>query len=239
MPANKQNVRCTLISRTQEAEDVVTLRFKVDGDVPFSFVAGQYVILYPEGRSEPGGKAYTISSTPDDELIAITVKKIGKFSTALHELSVGAAVMMEGPMGSFFPEDQTREIVFLAAGIGITPFMSVIRAYEKGNILAQKKIFLFYSSKTKEDIVFFDELNAVSEKNGALSVFHYVTRQRSNDKHIQEFRRIDIGSIRKKLRHLEGKDYFICGPIKFVADIRRALLDGGVDALNVHTEAFY
>ena len=226
-----------MVSQKKEAENVVTLKFKVDENIQFSFIAGQYVIVYLEGRSGPEGKAYTISSIPGDNFLAITVKKIGKFSTALHELKIGATVTVEGPMGHFYPDEKSREIVFLAAGIGITPFLSIIRAYAKENP-KDKKILLFYSNKTKEDTAFFDELNKLSGNN-SIELFYYLTRQKVKDKHIKEFNRIDINSIKRKLKNLVGRDYFICGPIKFVFDIRRALLDSGVSELKIRTEAFY
>jgi len=228
-----------LVSRKKEAENIVTLKFKIDKNSKFSFISGQYVIVYLKGQSGPEGKAYTISSIPGNNLLAITVKKIGRFSTALHELKVGATVTAEGPMGYFYPDEKSKKIVFLAAGIGITPFISIIRTYARENWLKGKKIFLFYSNKTKEDTAFFDELNKLSENNKNIKLFYYLTRQKTKDSRIKEFSRIDIKSIKRKLKNLVGRDYFICGPIKFVFNIRRALLDSGVSELKIRTEAFY
>lgn len=239
MPINNRKFKGTLISKNEEAERVITLKFKFGKNNKPSFIPGQYLIVYLEGQSGPEGKAYTISSIPSDELLAITVKKIGRFSTALHDLKVGSTITVEGPMGNFYPDEQNREIVCLAAGIGITPFFSIIRAYVEENFLKDKKIHLFYSNKTKEDAAFFNELNKFSEDNKNLKLFHYLTRQKIKDGHVKEFNRIDIKSIKNKLKRLGDKDYFICGPIRFVSDFRRSLLDSGVDEIKIHTEAFY
>lgn len=239
MLVNNHKINCVLVSKKKEAEGVITLRFKIGKNSGFSFVPGQYVIIYLKGQSGPEGKAYTISSIPGDKFLSITVKKVGKFSTALHELKIGSIVIMDGPMGYFFPEEKSEEIVFLAAGIGITPFFSVIRAYIKNNLLNDKKIYLFYSNRAKESITFFDELNKFSENNKNIKIFYYLTRQEIKDKYIREFQRIDAKSIKSKLSCLDNKNYFICGPISFVSDIRKILLNEGISELNICTESFY
>ncbi len=241
MLLNKHKFKCTLVSKKKEVEDVITLRFRTDknSEAPFIFIPGQYVIVYLNGQSGPEGKAYTISNIPGDKFLDITVKKIGKFSTALHELKIGSIIIMEGPMGFFYPDEKGGDVVFLAAGIGITPFLSIIRAHVNNNASKDRKISLFYSNKTKEDVAFFDELNKFSENNKNIKLFHYLTRQKIKDRRITDFKRINIESIKNKLTHLKDKDYFICGPIKFVSDFRRAVLDKGVNELKIHTEAFY
>ena len=239
MLPNKHKFECALVSKKKEVEGIITLKFNVGKNEKISFVPGQYVVVYLDGRSGSEGKAYTISNIPGDKFLAITVKKIGKFSTALHELKIGSIVTMEGPMGYFYPDEKGGELIFLAAGIGITPFVSVIRTCARDNLFEDRKISLFYSNKTKEDTAFFDELNGISEDNKNIRLFYYLTRQKIKDRHIKEFKRIDITGIKNKLKSLENKDYFICGPIKFVSDLRRAMLDSGVDELNIHTEAFY
>ena len=238
MPSNNK-FRCILVSKKKETKDVITLKFRLDKNDKPCFIPGQYVIVYIKGQLGPEGKAYTISSIPGDRFLAITVKKIGRFSTMLHELKIGATITMEGPKGYFYPEKNDREIVFLMAGIGITPFLSIIRDYAENNLLKDKKICLFYSNRTKEDVIFFNELNKFSEDNKNTKIFYHLTRQKIKDKYIKEFDRIDIKSIKKKIVDLGNKNYFICGPIRFVLDIRRALLDEGVEECKIHTESFY
>ncbi len=239
MLPNNHKFKCVLTSKNKETENVVTLKFNLVKNRKLSFIPGQYVIIYLNGQSGPEGKAYTISSIPGDKFLAITVKKIGRFSTALHELKTGSVITMEGPMGYFYPDKKGGELVFLAAGIGITPFLSIIRTHVKADLLKDKKIYLFYSNKTKEDTAFFDELNELFENNKNIKLFYYLTRQKIKDKHVKEFNRIDIKNIKSKLKSLEDKDYFICGPIKFVSDMRRAILDSGVNEPKIRTEAFY
>ncbi len=237
MPEKKHKFDCVLVSKKKETEDVVTLRFRPKKTQKNSFTPGQYVTIYL--KSGPVGKSYTISSVPSDKFLAITVKKIGEFSTALHSLTIGTSVAAEGPTGRLFPEEESGELVFLAAGIGITPFFSIIRDYAERGKLKNKKIHLFYSNKTKEDIVFFDELNEISENNKNLNVFYYLTRQKIKNSRIKEFKRMDAESIKNKLGHLENKDYFICGSAGFISDIRKIIIGEGVNRRNIHMESFY
>jgi len=239
MPEKNNKFECILVSKKIETSDIITLKFKLDEDSGFSFVPGQYVTVYLGGQFGPVGKAYTISSIPDNKFIEMSVKKIGKFSTALHELKIKSTIVIEGPVGRFFPEEKSAELVFLAAGIGVTPFLSIIKAYAKDNSLINKKIALFYSNKTRGDVAFFDEFNKLSEDNKNLELFYYLTRQKIKDEYIKEFNRIDIESVKSKLNNLKNKEYFICGPIRFVFDIRKALLNEGINEFNIHTEAFY
>lgn len=239
MPEKNRKFDCILISKEKEAEGIVTLKFKPKRAGKISFIPGQYVIVYLENESGSKGKPYTISSIPDDEFLSVTVKKAGEFSTALHNLMTGESVTIGEPMGRFFPEEKNGELVFLAAGIGVAPFFSIIRNYAKKGLLKDKKIHLFYSNKTKKDIAFFDELNRISDKNKNQRIFYYLTRQKIKDSRIKEFKRIDAESIKDKLDYLENKDYFICGSMGFVSDIRKIILDEGIEKQNIHVESFY
>ena len=239
MPEKNGKFDCILASKKKEAEGITTLKFKPKRADKISFIPGQFIFVYLKNESGLKGKPYTISSIPDDKFLSVTVKKAGEFSTALHNLAIGESVTIGEPMGRFFPEEKNEELVFLAAGIGVAPFVSIIRNYAKKGLLKNKKIHLFYSNKTKKDIAFFDELNGISDKNKNQRIFYYLTRQKIKDSRIKEFKRIDAESIRDKLGCFENKDYFICGSMDFVSDIRRAILNEGVEKQNIHIESFY
>jgi ferredoxin-NADP reductase len=239
MPEKRNRFNYVLASKKEEAKGVVTLGFKPRKALKVSFVPGQYAIIYLKNRTGPKGKPYSISSIPSDGLLSFTVKKLGKFSTALHNLKIGKTVAIGRPIGRFFPEKENGELVFLAAGIGIAPFFSIIKDCAKRRLLKDKKIHLFYSNKTKEEMAFFDELNEISAKNDGLKISYYLTRQKIRDARIEGFKRIDARSIKKNLGRLGGKDYFICGSDDFISDIRKIILNGGVRGGNIHTESFY
>jgi ferredoxin-NADP reductase len=239
MPEKKRKFDCVLISKKKEAENIITLKFRLKKSGRISFIPGQYVVVYLRNKSILEGKPYTISSIPSDKFLSIAVKKMGKFSTALHNLKIGSKVVLEGPMGYFFPEENDREIVFLAAGIGVAPFYSIIKNYVKNGLIKNISIDLFYSNKTKSSTAFYNKLNKISDKNKNLRVHYFLTNQKIKNKHVASFKRISFMSIKSKLSLLKSKRFFICGPIKFVMDIRRQLLNQKVSENKINTEIFY
>lgn len=225
-----------LVSKKDEAIDVVSLYFNTVDGVKYEFIAGQFVEIKPP-RLTGHGKSYTISSTPDDELIRITIKRKGAVSSAIIDLNIGDQIEFEGPYGVFYPDETMKDIVMLAGGVGITPFISVI----KDNIDKQNdiKMTLFYSNKTLGDVTFFDELNELCEKTPNLTVVNCLTQDEKPYKNIDEHQRINKDVINKYLTLIDGKNFYICGSISFVADMWRMLKGIGVDEECIYTESFY
>ncbi|MFW5852466.1 MAG: 2Fe-2S iron-sulfur cluster-binding protein [Nanoarchaeota archaeon] len=167
-----------LEKKIKETNDVVSLCFGVpDG---FSYKAGQDVLVsFPDNR-EFGGKSsipLSISSAPEDDFLRFTVRSLGEFSTSLHSLVVDEELSITKPLGETYtlPEtDNKRKYVMIAGGTGITPFLSIIRHFT--HTRRQNKIFLFYSSRSIGDIIFYDELNNLAKQNKNLSIIHTLTR---------------------------------------------------------------
>lgn len=229
-----------LRNKIKETADVWTLKFSpASGKFLYSFTPGQFIIVYfLNKRFRIQGKAYTITSMPGDKFLSITVKKIGEFSGALCGLKIGEQVKITGPYGNFYPGEQIKNIVFLAGGIGVTPFYGIIKSFVDKNI-TDKNITLFYSNKTKADIVFFKELEDLARKRRGLKIIYILTREKNKSSSFKEFKRINIKIIRKYLKNLNSKYYFICGPIQFVNDLWRSLKKAGINEDYIKTEAFY
>jgi len=221
-----------------EADDVLTLKFSLLKEPIFSFRPGQFVLVsFLDNRLGKQCRAYSISSCTQDKFLALSVKKIGTFSSALHKLKIGEKVKISSPQGNFCPEKSMKNLVFLAAGMGIAPFYSIIKSlyFESST----NEITLFYCNKTKKDIIFFKELNKIAENWPCLKIIYLLTREKTKDKKIKEVGRLDIKILKKYLKNLKGKYYFICGPIKFVNDLRQALRKNGVKENLIKTEAFH
>jgi len=225
-----------LNERIDRAPNVITIRFLPTEAMP-AFIPGQFVNIYfLDDRCGGQGKPYSISSSPKDAFVDITVKKIGKFSSALHDLKIGEQVAMSAPEGYFYPEDRSEDIVFLAGGIGIAPFYSIISdLFEKKQ---KRDVFLFYSNKTRNDISFSAELNALEKKWDRLKIIYVLTRQPAPFVGC-ESKRIDADMIKKYARALDGKYYFICGSIGFVKDLWKELKKSGVKNENIKLESLY
>ena len=230
-----------LRGKTKEAKDVLTLKFLPVNGRLFSFEPGQFILVsFLDSRANNRIRAYSISSCPQDKFLSITVKKVGVFSSALHKLKIGEKVKISSARGDFYPEKsmirQPAELVFLAAGIGIAPFYAIIKDFYRQK--SPNKITLFYSNRTKKEIVFFKELNKIAKNWLNLKIIYLVTREEMKDKCISECCRVDIIILKKYLKDLKGKHYFICGPREFVSDKFKELKDCGVKGRFVKIEAF-
>ncbi len=236
----KANKIFILKKKIKEAVGVITLRFfplKQEGF--FSFQPGQYVVVrFLNNFLNTPGKAYTITSPPGEKFIAITVKRLGKFSNALCDLRIGDRVKIIGPYGHFFPRDKMKNIVFLAGGIGVTPFFNIIKSFSKEKKM-DKETTLFYSNKTKNDIAFFKELNKLSKKWNGLKIVYILTREKKTHPLIKEFRRIDIKMLKKYLKRIGDYYYFICGSTDFVDYLWKELKTTGIKENHLITETFY
>jgi ferredoxin-NADP reductase len=235
---NKRNKTFVLKEKIRETDDILTLKFLPLEGEKFSFKSGQFVMVYfPDKRAGNITRAYSISSCPRDDFLSFTVKKIGVFSSALHELKVGEKVEVSPAIGDFYPDDSMDNLVFLAGGIGVAPFYSIIRNLHLGEI--SKKISLFYSNRTKKDIVFFKELNEIAAKRLSFNLFYFLTREQRDEKIICACCRINADILKKHLGELKEKNYFICGPGDFVNNLSEILKENGVEEKFIRKEAFF
>ncbi|MFH2004260.1 MAG: FAD-dependent oxidoreductase [Bacteroidota bacterium] len=219
----------------KETPDIVTISLSPTGR-GLAHKAGQYVTVYLDDDENSRGKLYTISSSPTEKTLTISVKKIGQFSSALHDLKVKDAVYLSDSNGWFYPEIKMKKIVFLAAGIGITPFFSILKDYADKKI--EKEIDLYYTNKTFKDIAFYKELNKLA-KNDFVHIHCHLTRDNTKHSSISNYERIGIGNMKKELGNLIDRNFYICGPINFVSDMRKQLIKFKVKEKGIFTESFY
>ncbi len=127
---------------------------------PVQYQAGQFTELFlshdhPDARGQKHW--FTLSSSPTESRLSITTKFVSDnsstFKQSLHNLKVGTILQAAQPMGDFvLPKDPTIPLVFIAGGIGVTPFRSIIKYVVDSN--EQRSIHLIYSARTKEELAF-------------------------------------------------------------------------------------
>jgi len=207
----------------ENTPDVRTIHFLVDGKA-LDFTAGQYITVYFDETGQKAGKAYSLSSAPDDKEMTITVKRIGEFSGKLHSLKRGNEVIISRPYGFFNVKDD-KPIIAIAAGVGISPIWSIIRDELPGG----RKVELLYSNKTASDVALKDEI----DKLHGLRTKYFLTREKA-----PSFinRRIDIG---KDIDTTEEASYYICGSQDFVTAMWQQLATAGIDEKAISTETFF
>jgi len=197
----------------KETGTTKTLRFeRTDGNFP-PFRAGQYVNLYVEINGVRTSRPYSISSSSDDKFMDLTVRKQtdGFVSPYLVDsVKAGDPFETSGPAGSFYYERliDGRDLVFIAGGSGITPFMGMLRwFYSKG---AGPRITLIYGSRTAKDVIFDKELKLIAKQLPNLDYHLVVSEPPKGYKGRKGF--IDAALIEEAAGDVDGKKFMICGP---------------------------
>ncbi len=203
---------------------------------------GQFAFFHfhRSGADAPGEEhAWTIASSPTEtDGLMLAIKELGDFTRTMGMTKPGDDVTVHGPFGRFSHQfhRESDELVFIAGGIGITPFRSMIRwLMDRAD---KRRVLLLYANKSVGDIPFFDELEQYRiQSNGSLRVVHVLSR--ADDQWHGENGRIDIALIRKYCAGvLKGKTFWICGPGAFTTGMIEALRAAGVAEAAIHSEAF-
>lgn len=228
-----------IITRTdRHAPHIVTLYFTcvtANGQpLAYPFTAGQYLSVYFNDTNTPEGKAYSISATPWDDELAITVKDVGgPFSSRLCALQLGDHLKVSSPFGFFNVHDQAP-IVAIAAGVGVSPIFSIIRDECRKN--PQRDISLYFTAPRVNELVFRDVIDELCASNGNARAHYFVTREPSSP--VGETRRFSVDTdITEK--SLKDARFYVCGAEDFARDMFRSLMAAGVDETRVVTETFF
>ncbi|MDP9794960.1 ferredoxin-NADP reductase/predicted pyridoxine 5'-phosphate oxidase superfamily flavin-nucleotide-binding protein [Catenuloplanes nepalensis] len=214
----------------RETLSAVTLVLEDTDGGRFDFRPGQYFTLVADVGGHPIRRAYSASSAPGSSRLEVTIKHVdgGRFSGHVHRgLRAGDTIAVLGPSGTFHlpePPGSPGDLVLIAAGSGVTPMMSMIRAYGG-------RVSLLYSNRTEDEIIFGDELNRRAE-SGQLSVTHVLTRRDG---------RLDAHGVHRWISGLTvspDTHYFVCGPDALMDTVHSVLTGLGVPPQQVHQERY-
>jgi ferredoxin-NADP reductase len=205
------------------------------------FTPGQYfwvTLLDPPYDDDKGPRRHiTVVTSPNDRgvLGLATRLRDSAFKRSLAELAVGAEVEVEQPKGDFLlPEDTQEPYVFVAGGIGITVFRSMLRYIAEEGL--PHRVTLVYSNRDRESTAFLDELR---ELESALPNLRLVLTMTDDPTWDGEARRIDADMLRD---HLDGEldafTYLIAGPPDMVEAVSGVLAEAGVPEDQVRPERF-
>ncbi len=208
----------------------------------FNFQAGQYAAIgfKRNGRPTPMRCFSIVSSPRHPEAVQFAMRIHGDFTTAASELQMGDTVFLQGPFGEFLiDEGRHKNIIMLAGGIGITPFISMARyAVEKNSSVPMT---LLYSCSRPDDIPFIDELIELEHERALFRVAYFITK--GTHASLQNVRGATGRIDDQRLQQLtNGKynnyTYFICGPKQFSNALRKSLLRYGTSEERIITEEF-
>ena len=194
----------------------------------------------PETDAEGNGRAFSIASAPhEDTLMVATRMRDTAFKRVLRNMPLGATVQMEGPFGNFvLHADPARPAVFLARGIGITPFRSII-VYAATQKLPHR-LFLFYSNRRPEHAPFLDELQTLQRDDPHDTFVGTMTAPAEIFPPLEgETGFIYAGYALQGARECQlRRSYNIVGPPGMVTGLRKTLKDAGFNEQDTRTEEF-
>lgn len=213
------------------AKNVVEISLRAE-DRALKYRAGQFVYLRPYDKNLSAGYGqehpYTISSSPHEEQLRISIKDLGDASRALQHVRTGSEVHVEGPYGAFFESEYDEDSeLWIAGGIGITPFLS--RARYLRETMDEVDVCLVYCVQDESRALFATELEAIARELPGFRVhFHYFYQQGP----------LTLPFIEACCAHLKNRGVYICGPEGLLALARKLLIGYGVPARRIQTEEF-
>lgn len=188
-----------------ETDDVFSLFLKPK--VPINFKAGQFCFLRLDGKKLYARHPFTIASSPIEKELLFSIKNTGRFTSAISKLSIGDEINIDGPFGRFVERNKFNNFVFIAGGIGITPFRSLIKDFF--NKKKKGKIALLYFAKTEKDLVFYSEFENL--KGDSFEVNYILSDSKKEDERFMGGY-ISIELVREISNSMDSPIFYICGP---------------------------
>ncbi|USJ27645.1 pyridoxamine 5'-phosphate oxidase family protein [Ensifer adhaerens] len=229
---------------TKESSTIRSLHLTpVDGEALIPHMAGQHLPIRIRQGNGLLRRSYTISSSPSDGFYRLSVKREGRASTHLHAMQEGDEIEALAPVGVFTIDamERNRPAVLLAAGIGITPLLSMLRhVIQTGDRTRYRRpVWLFRSSRIFAERAFdreIDELVARSE--GTVRDIRVLGAPDAHDKGLFDAAgRIDMPLLKAHLP-FGDYDFYICGPASFMQSMYDGLRQLNVADDHIHAEAF-
>ena len=231
-------MKATIKEKREVAKGTLFVTFDVGGE-NVEFEPGQYFwveLLDPPYEDEKGPRRHiTVVTSPTEGVLGLATRiRDTAFKRSLVEMPEGASVDVEQPKGSFvLPEDTSKQYVFVAGGIGITPFRSMLRYIaDKG---LDYDITLVYSNRDVESTAFLDELKELESVVPRCRVIFTMTDDPSweGDK-----RMLDAEVLRELLGDLESFHFMIAGPPPMAKSVEASLLEAGLSEDQVQSDSF-
>jgi ferredoxin-NADP reductase len=218
-----------LVNKQPVVADIVSFVFEPEQSV--SPKAGQYFhYVLPHDDADDRGEErwFTNSAAPSEGHVQISTRLAGdkgsSFKRALDGLVIGAEVEADGPEGDFTVEDFSRNYIFVAGGIGITPFRSILAEVRRNG--SPLKATLLYGNRS-EEIPFKDELDDIAAENPDLTITYVVDPDT-----------IDGNLIKRTADAVENPVIYVSGPEPMVASLVVQLADLGMNKEEIKTDDF-
>ena len=237
------NVKTIRLSgRRQVAEGTLECAFTRPADL--EFVPGQHIniklpVLIAEDAKGPR-RTFTIASSPTEADLLIATRMTGSgFKKTLAQIEIDTSIEYLGPMGEFTLSEKVDRAVFIAGGIGITPFRSILLSLTPAR--APESLILIYSNRSKASAAYHDLFTELERDNKI--PFRYIPTLSdpsvSDVEGSGETRMVDLRFLRDHVELFSTSSYYLCGPPQMVVALTDTLRAAGIDAGNVRSESFF
>ncbi len=223
---------------TEERGEAWTLRLRPEGHAGLRFRPGQFawITLGPTPFSLQQ-HPYSFASSADAAArhLDFTIKAEGDFSHSVGGVEPGMRAFLEGPFGYFLPDPAPGVgCVMIAGGVGITPFISMLRTFADRR--ESRRCLLVYANQSLDQVILHDELERL-RKRLELEVVHVL--EEPPDDWEGETGLVDGDLLERHLpEDVRDRDFFICGPKPMMDQVERLLLDLGVPRARIFSERF-
>jgi ferredoxin-NADP reductase len=233
-------MRARIKEKREVAKGTLLVSFDLLGE-EVDFSPGQYffVTLPDIGYQDDKGlrRHITVVTSPNEKGVLgfATRMRDSAFKRSLGELPVGAEVEVESPKGNFvLPENASRPLVFVAGGIGITVFRSMLRYIREERL--PYRVTLIYSNRDRESTAFLDELREFEQ---SLPDFRLILTMTQDPGWKGETRKVDGKFVKDHLdQDLNRYAFLVAGPPAMAEGVQKALEEAGVQAENVIVERY-
>jgi predicted ferric reductase len=167
-------------------------------------------------------------SSANGNPLKIAIKELGDYTNKMGSVGAGDLAFVEGPYGAFnFKNHKNKNQIWIAGGVGIAPFLSMLRSLYENN--PDYKIDLYYSAKSRELFAFKEEIEKITENNKNFRVIFWATDQSGF---------LTANLVKDKTENLFEKDILICGPKPMMDSLKSQFVGFGVSEKKIHTEDF-
>lgn len=222
-------MKLTLTDKQHETPDAVSFFFRPEE--PLNWQAGQFAVYklpHPDMDDRKDERYFTISSAPaEGGQVRLTTRfsdRSSSFKKNLRGFEPGSTIEITPPDGDFTVADPTEELVFIAGGIGITPFRAILMDMDRRGLPIRAT--LLYANRD-ENFIFKDELEALARKHPDFKIHYFVSPQR-----------IDEAAIRAAVPDISRPIFYVSGPEPMVESFEKILQGMGLPPHHIKTDFF-
>jgi glycine betaine catabolism B len=211
----------------------------------FNFKPGQFITLDLPIHEKPNKRwrSYSIASWPDGtntlELVIVLLEGGAGTTYLFNEVEVGSTLTYRGAQGVFtLPEILETDIYFICTGTGIAPFRSMLH-HIVNNHIAHKNLYLVFGTRTKDNLLYYNELKSLAENNKGLHYVPVLSREQWDGAtgYVHHAYK-DLININKQDDKLPDAKFYLCGWKNMIDEAKATLINLGYDKKAIHLELY-